>query len=212
MNTADFYAHFNEQSSVTQRVDLLWKILVKKDQRFIRRLIYLLKHPTLVENHTRLAAVLRELNQEAFIQPLFDLITETLPEEPEWIYEYLSTLEALVNGVGKSFLLGPTQTRILLDWIMSPERGSKSGTASKIVLTTARNEVSRQLFIKSVQNPSLPFAIRLYALQGLIRHYDLRYQPVLEQVLNQEPESDFKRFLASHIDELRSWSQNTDTQ
>ena len=105
MTIDDFYNHFNDLPSVTQRVDLLWEILVKKDQRLIRRLVYLIKHPLLVENHNRFAAVLRELNQEPFIQPLFDLITETLPQEPEWIYEYLLTLEGLVNGVGKGFQL-----------------------------------------------------------------------------------------------------------
>lgn len=209
MTTDDFYAYFNEQPTVTQRIDLMWEILVKKDQRLIRRLVYLIKHPMVVENHNRFAAVLRELNQETFIQPLFDLIIETLPEEPEWIYEYLLTLEELVNGVGKSFQLGQTQTRVLLDWIVSPERGTKSGVASKIVLKTARNDVSKQIFIDSVQDSALPFNIRLYALEGLIRHYDLTYKTVFEQVLNQEPESDFKRFLAEHLDELGSWYRDT---
>lgn len=95
-------------------------------------MVYLIKHPLLVENHNRFAAVLRELNQEAFIQPFFELITETLPQEPKWIYEYLLVLEGLVNGVGKSFQLGQQQTCVLLDWIVSPERGSKSITHGSI--------------------------------------------------------------------------------
>ncbi len=210
MTTDDFYNHFNELHSVTQRVDLLWEILVKQDHRLIRRLVYLIKHPLLVENHSRFAAVLRELNQEPFIQPLFDLITETLPQEPEWIYEYLLTLEGLVNGVGKGFQLNQQQTGVLLDWIVSPERGSKSGVASKIVLKTARNDVSKQVFIDSIQDSTLPFYIRLYALQGLIRHYDLTYKPLFEQVLEQEQDSDFKRFLAERIDDLRSGYEDND--
>lgn len=210
MTTDDFYAQFNELPSVTHRIDLLWEILVKKDHRLIRRLVYLIKHPLLIENHNRFAAVLRAVNQEAFIQPLFDLITETLPQEPEWIYEYILALEGLVNGVGKGFQLNQQQTRVLLDWIVSPQRGSKSGVASKIVLKTARNEVSKQVFIDSIQNPTLPFNIRLYALQGLIRHYDLAYKPLIEQVLEQEQDSDFKRFLAERIDDLRSGYENND--
>ncbi len=210
MTTDDFYAQFNELPAVTHRIDLLWEILVKKDQRLIRRLVYLIKHPLLIENHNRFAAVLREVNQEAFIQPLFDLITETLPQEPEWIYEYILALEGLVNGVGKGFQLNQQQTRVLLDWIVSPQRGSKSGVASKIVLKTAKNEVSKQVFIDSIQNPTLPFNIRLYALQGLIRHYDLAYKPLIEQVLEQEQDSDFKRFLAERIDDLRSGYENND--
>ncbi|ADB42036.1 hypothetical protein [Spirosoma linguale] len=200
----DFYNHFNDLPSATQRVDLLWEILVKKDQRLIRRLVYLIKNPLLVENHNRFAAVLRELNQERFIQPLFDLITETLPQEPEWIYEYLLILKGLVNGVGKGFQLNQQQTRVLVDWIVSPERGSTSGTASEIVLITARNDVSKQVFIDSIQDSTLPFYTRLYALEGLIRHYNLTYKPLFEQVLEQEKDSNFKRFLAERIDDLKN--------
>ncbi|MCX6215618.1 hypothetical protein [Spirosoma sp.] len=125
-------------------------------------------------------------------------------------FEYILALEGLVNGVGKGFQLNQQQTRVLLDWIVSPQPGSKSGVASKIVIKTARNEVSKQVFIDSIQNPTLPFNIRLYALQGLIRHYDLAYKPLIEQVLEQEQDSDFKRFLAERIDDLRSGFENND--
>lgn len=216
MNINDFYADFNDINSVNSRIDLLWELVVKKDQRLIRRLVYLIRHPLIIKNHNQLAAILVELDNERFIQPLFDTILEALSAEPDWIKLYLTALVEIVDEEGKQFQLSEQQTDSLLGWAMSKQLSTEwlddrghwtdwrsmdhsVGLIFKLLLRVAKNEVSKRIFIESIQNTSLPFPKRYFSTRALLIHYGDYYRPWLQEVLIREEDPNFKQFLSDTI-------------
>lgn len=208
MTTEDFYAHFNDVPSISQRIDLLWELLVNNDQRLTRRLVYLIKHPLLVENPQRFGAVLRELKQEALLEPLLDTVLEASSNDAAWITEYLLTAQILLRTLDNGLQLSLEQTKRLLDWTLAqPVESQNSSYAFAILFLAAKNEVFKQTITQLIQDQTLSAQVRTIFLEGLIGQYGQECKTLLQQILQTETDPSFKHFLGEMIEGLNNFQE-----
>ncbi|GAD04262.1 hypothetical protein [Agarivorans albus] len=170
MSIKKLSAELCSDDKMNMALDFLSHIVVNTDRALISSLTSLISFPEKIADLNQFGLLLSEIKDDAFIEPLVEMIMLAEPGKSKYLASYMHSLNCIIEDWDEYFTPNGEFVHLLGKWMLNTNGGEISWKSS-LILKDTEHSACINFYLEGINDKTLFNQTRIACLEGLVAHH-----------------------------------------